>query len=547
MPWESTVVLASPASTDLAGLGSFDQHLDQARKAADRSSEASFEPSPGQAAPGSSKTPAKECPRESPRDDSQESADKENADANPAPAPAANQSGESPSSDEQAADSADVTSGDNGREIGDDAPDSDEDPVLAFAAAAAGAAATAFHQGVENAPGLGPDAESAPPADFTADSVKAAAYPSGVGRAANRIDAATAASDAASQTLEPTAASQAALELAAGDAGGASPGENGGDATGAEVPDASGQKREPSALPAEAPVNPANVPAVSPTSALAADGATDSASSADSSAPKASAPQVQGLQGGLHRSGAYQNARTPGESQAAANATQAAANDEQVALGAAVQLAGAKPAEADRPASGGESKVAAGSTGSNPASDARAADAAAAPGAQSPVSGESAQQTAESTSGDAAERAQFVQRVVRAFESAADRAGHVRMRLYPPELGSLRLDLTIRNGQMTARMETETQSAQNTLLDNLPALKERLAEHHITVERFDVEWQGQGQGGLSQGADGQTRWQTPSAGSMSGTAGKTRGTTGTDVAAQTSRRLSPGTSFDVVI
>ena len=100
---------------------------------------------------------------------------------------------------------------------------------------------------------------------------------------------------------------------------------------------------------------------------------------------------------------------------------------------------------------------------------------------------------------------------------------------------------------MTARMETETQSAQNMLLDNLPALKERLAEQHITVERFDIEWQGQGQGGLSQRPDDQARWQGPSAGYPPGTAGKARASADTDAAAPSSRRLSPATSLDVVI
>jgi flagellar hook-length control protein FliK len=86
-----------------------------------------------------------------------------------------------------------------------------------------------------------------------------------------------------------------------------------------------------------------------------------------------------------------------------------------------------------------------------------------------------------------AERVRFVQRVARAFHSMSDEGGEVRLRLSPPELGSLRVEVTVRDGVMSARLEAETASARNVLLDNLPALRERLAEQNIKVERFDVD------------------------------------------------------------
>jgi flagellar hook-length control protein FliK len=99
---------------------------------------------------------------------------------------------------------------------------------------------------------------------------------------------------------------------------------------------------------------------------------------------------------------------------------------------------------------------------------------------------------------DQADRVRFVQRVARAFESAADRGGTVRLRLNPPELGSLRLELTVHNGKMSARIEAETQSARNLILDNLPVLRQRLADHQIQVERFDVDLGGLPSGSLPQ-------------------------------------------------
>ncbi|NUQ60999.1 MAG: flagellar hook-length control protein FliK, partial [Pirellulales bacterium] len=94
-----------------------------------------------------------------------------------------------------------------------------------------------------------------------------------------------------------------------------------------------------------------------------------------------------------------------------------------------------------------------------------------------------------------ADRARFVQRVARAFESLGDRGGSVRLRLHPPELGSLRLEVTVRSGVMTARLEAETPAAQAMLRENLPMLRERLAEQNIRVERFDVDLMDRSGGG----------------------------------------------------
>jgi flagellar hook-length control protein FliK len=86
-----------------------------------------------------------------------------------------------------------------------------------------------------------------------------------------------------------------------------------------------------------------------------------------------------------------------------------------------------------------------------------------------------------------AQQARLVQRVARAFRAAQDRGGDVRIRLNPPELGSLKIEVRVDAGVMTARLEAETHVARNALLDNLPALRDRLAEHNVRVEQFDVD------------------------------------------------------------
>jgi flagellar hook-length control protein FliK len=58
--------------------------------------------------------------------------------------------------------------------------------------------------------------------------------------------------------------------------------------------------------------------------------------------------------------------------------------------------------------------------------------------------------------------------------------------------------LTVRNGMMTARIEAESSTARNLLLDNLPALRDRLAEQDIKVQRFDVDLGPRSSGGSPQ-------------------------------------------------
>jgi len=100
------------------------------------------------------------------------------------------------------------------------------------------------------------------------------------------------------------------------------------------------------------------------------------------------------------------------------------------------------------------------------------------------------------------DRVRFVRRVERAFQTMGQRHGAVRLRLSPPELGSLRLEISVRNGVMAARIEAETHTARNLLLDNLPMLRDRLAQQDIKIQQFDVELMGQSSGGLPDRATG---------------------------------------------
>ena len=87
----------------------------------------------------------------------------------------------------------------------------------------------------------------------------------------------------------------------------------------------------------------------------------------------------------------------------------------------------------------------------------------------------------------AIDSARLLHRVARAFTAAQLRDGEMQLRLSPPELGSLRLHVQLAEGALVARLEAETTTARAVLLDNLPALRERLAEQGLRIERFDVD------------------------------------------------------------
>ena len=117
------------------------------------------------------------------------------------------------------------------------------------------------------------------------------------------------------------------------------------------------------------------------------------------------------------------------------------------------------------------------------------------------------------------DQVRFVQRVARAFQVARDRGGEVQLRLSPPELGSMRLEISVKSGVLTARLETETAAARTVLLDNLPALRDRLAEQNIKIDRFDVDVQDGSSGGSQDSRAADTRQDRDEAGGGAETSG----------------------------
>ena len=110
----------------------------------------------------------------------------------------------------------------------------------------------------------------------------------------------------------------------------------------------------------------------------------------------------------------------------------------------------------------------------------------------------SAQPGGPNETGTQFDRVRFVQRVEQAFAAIGDRGGSLRMKLSPPELGTIKLEISVRKGVMKAKVEADTPEAKNLLLENLPALRDRLARQDIKIQQFDVNLRDPASGGMSQ-------------------------------------------------
>jgi flagellar hook-length control protein FliK len=72
--------------------------------------------------------------------------------------------------------------------------------------------------------------------------------------------------------------------------------------------------------------------------------------------------------------------------------------------------------------------------------------------------------------------------------------GSVRLRLEPPELGTMRLEIHVRKDGVRAEAVVESAQVKQALLDNLPQLRQLLSDRGLDLQRFDVYQQLAGHG-----------------------------------------------------
>ncbi len=93
----------------------------------------------------------------------------------------------------------------------------------------------------------------------------------------------------------------------------------------------------------------------------------------------------------------------------------------------------------------------------------------------------------ETRASSAEERAEFVERIVRAARLTQSRgASRIKIALNPPHLGNLRVDLSVKQGVLNGTIQAETVAAKDLLQSNLQALKEALAAQGVNVGELQV-------------------------------------------------------------
>jgi hypothetical protein len=105
--------------------------------------------------------------------------------------------------------------------------------------------------------------------------------------------------------------------------------------------------------------------------------------------------------------------------------------------------------------------------------------------------------------------AQIISRVAAGFNDVlASEGGHVKITLTPPALGTLEMDVMVRNNTVKIMLLADNKDVQQMLSGNLDSLKGSLQSHGLTIERCDVMMQDrreQYQQGFSQQAFNQDR------------------------------------------
>lgn len=94
-------------------------------------------------------------------------------------------------------------------------------------------------------------------------------------------------------------------------------------------------------------------------------------------------------------------------------------------------------------------------------------------------------------------------RIARGLQSAiSQNGGAVTLRLHPPELGAVRIEVEIHDGVVRAQFQAQTESVRTLLMHQLQNLRQALQGHGLVVDRLDVQTETQPQ--MSQ--DGSQSW-----------------------------------------
>lgn len=90
------------------------------------------------------------------------------------------------------------------------------------------------------------------------------------------------------------------------------------------------------------------------------------------------------------------------------------------------------------------------------------------------------------------ERVRVIQRIARSFNRISADGGSINLRLHPEQLGSVSVQVRMEGRSLSARLTTETTAARDAIMQDLPALRQRLADQGFDVTKFQVDVTGNG-------------------------------------------------------
>lgn len=110
---------------------------------------------------------------------------------------------------------------------------------------------------------------------------------------------------------------------------------------------------------------------------------------------------------------------------------------------------------------------------------------------------------------DTTDRTRFINRVAQALAAGLRRDGTLRLKLHPPELGVLRLQLRWKTGRVAARLEADNPEACTLLTEALTGLRQRLETQQIRVEKLEVILTNSGETAGDKDPSGQAPYSQP--------------------------------------
>jgi flagellar hook-length control protein FliK len=96
--------------------------------------------------------------------------------------------------------------------------------------------------------------------------------------------------------------------------------------------------------------------------------------------------------------------------------------------------------------------------------------------------------------------AQIIEQVAYALQVSHAGGQEMQIQLSPPDLGSLQINVSVHEGVLSARIEAQSPTTQQVLVDNLSQLKNSLTQQGVAFDRIDVRLAGSQTGSSSSGS-----------------------------------------------